>query len=464
MKQLVKNLFFGILALPILGCNQIDFSKLSQNPIGSLGVKLTSSVPFRKITEKSVTTKKLDDIVAPTRTKLVLDGDFLNSLKLAVESDPRVVSARKDYNAQLASIDLVQGDNDFQVSGTLYGGVEDVTDEVAGMALVLNARKLLYDGGILEKSISAEQAIARAAYQNLLLKMNETAYEAAAAWVELERFKSLNSLIDSRLGVLDPLITQLEKVAEAGVGDKTQVAAAQRTVTMIRVAQSDLTERLELAKVDFKNLFGALPDGISFNSSLISDAVPAEINQSVIMESPALVGSYETYKAAIARLEAVQAKADFSVGLETKIQRPFGGSNYDSDETIGFVARKTLYDGKKLDNEISRVQFQVESQMSKLQALYREGTRTIENAQQTIIALDSGMRIATENAKASAKEISFLRKQLVIGQSTLDSVLAAEARLYDAESQEIKFLSDQVLAELSILTTLGLLAPLVGFN
>ena len=74
------------------------------------------------------------------------------------------------------------------------------------------------------------------------------------------------------------------------------------------------------------------------------------------------------------------------------------------------------------------------------------------------------MRIATENAKASAKEISFLRKQLVIGQSTLDSVLAAEARLYDAESQEIKFKSDQILAELSILTTLGLLAPLVGFN
>ena len=40
--------------------------------------------------------------------------------------------------------------------------------------------------------------------KNLLLKMNETAYEAAAAWVELERFKSLNSLIDLRLGSARP--------------------------------------------------------------------------------------------------------------------------------------------------------------------------------------------------------------------------------------------------------------------
>ena len=82
------------------------------------------------------------------------------------------------------------------------------------MALVLNARKLLYDGGILESQFLPSRQL-QELYQNLLLKMNETAYEAAAAWVELERFKSLNSLIDLRLGVLDPLITQLEKVAEA---------------------------------------------------------------------------------------------------------------------------------------------------------------------------------------------------------------------------------------------------------
>ena len=102
--------------------------------------------------------------------------------------------------------------------------------------------------------------------------------------------------------------------------------------------------------------------------------------------------------------------------------------------------------------------------MSKLQAIYRDGKRVIENAQQTIVALDAAMKIAQENASASAEEITLLRKQLVIGQSTLDSVLAAEARLYEAESKEIQFLSDQRLAELSILSTLGLLAPLIGLK
>jgi adhesin transport system outer membrane protein len=464
MQKSISIFLCSVLTLSVLGCNQINLSKLTQNPLAAVELKATSSTPVTNSREKGETRKKLSEIIATAQPSVDLDGGFLNSLKSAVQLDPRVLAARQDYEAQLASIEFLRGDKDFQFSSTFYGGVEDITDETAGIAIVLNARKTVYDGGILNKSISAEQSVAKAAYQNLLFKMNESAYESVVAWVELERYNSLNDLIDSRLAVLDPLIIQLEKVAEAGVGDKTQVAAAQRMVTMIRVEESDLTERLELAKVNFKNLFGALPAERTFGSELISGAIPSEINQSIALGSPALVGGYENYKAAISRLDAVRAKADFTVGFETKIQRPFGGSNYDSDESVGLVARKTLYDGKKLDNEINRAELTVDSQAAQLQVIYREGKRIVENAQQTIIALNNGMQIAKDNAKASAEEIALLRKQLIIGQSTLETVLAAEARLYDAESKEIQFLSDQILAELSILSTLGLFSPLLGLK
>ena len=61
-------------------------------------------------------------------------------------------------------------------------------------------------------------------------------------------------------------------------------------------------------------------------------------------------------------------------------------------------------------------------------------------------------------------EIDYLRKQLIIGQSTLDSVLSAEARLYDAEAKEINFIADRRLAELTILSATGLLSDLVGLD
>ena len=73
--------------------------------------------------------------------------------------------------------------------------------------------------------------------------------------------------------MLDPLIDQLERVADAGVGD-VSVAAAERTVSLIRVIEADIVERLELAKVNFINIFGALPDNPQFDFMFVSQAVP----------------------------------------------------------------------------------------------------------------------------------------------------------------------------------------------
>ena len=58
---------------------------------------------------------------------------------------------------------------------------------------------------------------------------------------------------------------------------------------------------------------------------------------------------------------------------------------------------------------------------------------------------------------------SFTRDSIIIGGST-DSVLSAEARLYEAESKEIKFLADKRKAELLIASTLGLLGKALNVN
>ena len=167
-----------------------------------------------------------------------------------------------DYLSQKASINAFKTQKDFQVFGTVYGGVEDVTDETVGLALVLNAQKLVFDGGQFDNQLSAQEYAAQAALYKSRAVADERALAAAQAWAELERFRELDFLISSRLEVLDPLISQLERVAEAGVGDVSQVAAAQRTVDLIRVTQTDISERLEQSKVKFVSLFGNLPGGV----------------------------------------------------------------------------------------------------------------------------------------------------------------------------------------------------------
>ena len=455
MKKLRLVMYSSIAIFLLSSCESIDISNIAKAP-EFLKSKVVQSVNFSQRVESKAAVP-LPDIINKVPAGADITNGFKLAVKSAVEIDPDVLAARERARGRAAATAYAKTQKDFQFSSTIYGGVEDISDETAGVALVLNARKFVFDGGQIDSKIAAERFLAEAAEFGLQQKLNESALAASQVWVELKRYEALNSLIKSRLLVLDPLIDQLERVADAGVGDVSQVAAAERTVSLIRVIEADIVERLELAKVNFINIFGALPDNPQFDFMFVSQAVPKSIDNTSISKAPALLAAYSSYLARLSSLSAVENKDNFSVGLETKFQRPFGGSGYDSDESIGLVVRRTLYAGDQLEAEIRVSRAEVESQLHTLRATYRSAKVAVETAQQTINANEKAVELAKKNAKSAHEEIKFLRKQLVIGQSTLDSVLGAEARLYEAESKEINFISDTKNAELTILSSMGFL-------
>ena len=75
---------------------------------------------------------------------------------------------------------------------------------------------------------------------------------------------------------------------------------------------------------------------------------------------------------------------------------------------------------------------------------------------QNIMSMDKAILLARENAAVTRDEIVYLRQQLVIGGSTLDSILSAEARLYDAEASEINLTAERRKSELTVISALGL--------
>ena len=155
-------------------------------------------------------------------------------IKAAVEAHPEIVAFREDLSAKDKNIRIIESQKDLQLSGNLYGGLEDVSDNQKGLAVVLSAKRLLYDGGVIATKANAERLMVESMQYELAGKMETKARELTSVWLDLERYEKLNQKIESRLMVLNPLISQLEKVANAGLGDVSQVTAAQRTVSMIR--------------------------------------------------------------------------------------------------------------------------------------------------------------------------------------------------------------------------------------
>ena len=65
-------------------------------------------------------------------------------------TDPDIIARQRDIEARSAAIDTKKAKKDFQVGTTVYGGVEDITDNTKGLALSLNASRLVFDGGELD--------------------------------------------------------------------------------------------------------------------------------------------------------------------------------------------------------------------------------------------------------------------------------------------------------------------------
>lgn len=454
---------FLILAL-LSGCQAADVGALRQKLITNLNFSIGKD-DGAKLEPTPVLTKETPSLkmVMNTPAAIVdLDKSFVSSLKSSVKLDPKIIASEQRLQAQISSLNSLKAKKDFQVSSSIYGGIEDVSDRTNGVALVLDASRLLFDGGLVDSQILSAEFEVDAAKYELKTEQDESVHNAALVWVELERYESLNQLIESRLNVLKPLITQLEKVAEAGIGDVSKVASAQRTVSTILVAQSDVLGGLKQARINFRNVYGSLPKSNKFDSSLISELTPSNITDNMIQEAPTLLSQYSKYRAAEANLVSAKSQSEFNVGFQARLSRPFGGSSYDSDESIGLVAKKILSNGGKFESDIKQAEAVVFSRMAELQAIYREGERAVQSARETIVRMNDAIRLARESAKVTSDEIAYLKQQLVIGGSTLESVLSAEARLYDAEAKEINFLSNKRVAQLAILKALGLLSLHIG--
>lgn len=466
LKTYILLPFCLIILINCQGPNLESFKQKTTNffePVRKISeVKMGSIFEASAISKQDQKEKSIDQLVGFDKQDRGVNVGMVTATKRALAEDPIIISAKENLNVKRSAIGISNAQKDFLVSGSIYAGIEDISDQKSGVAMVLSAKRLLFDGGKLDAQIESDRHALEASRFAMEGLLNKRAGELLSLWVDLERYEKLNTEIESRLRILDPLIRQLEKVAEVGVGEISQVTAAQRTVSSIRVTQTDISERLEQARINFLIAFGALPSEAKFELNFLNDPLKTNFSEDIALEAPALMAEYMTYLSLEASLASLELKDKVNVGLESRFTRPFGGSGYDSDESIGLVLSKTIYQGDILASEIQQAEARVRAQVAKMQAVHRDGELLVRNSMQTVAAMDMAIALAKSNAEITASEIQYLRKQLVIGGSTLETVLSAEARLYDAEAKAINFQAQRVKAQLTVLASIGYLTGMLG--
>ena len=142
--------FFGLLS----SCQSTNLKNLTAKAVPFL--KTNSEDAAAKIDRLAVSEIPIGKLLDKAVVEVNVDQGIKQSVRDSVGNDPEVLALESQYKASKISVDIATSQKDFTVSGSLYGGVEDVTDGTSGVALVVDARRLIYDGGQLDSQISSE--------------------------------------------------------------------------------------------------------------------------------------------------------------------------------------------------------------------------------------------------------------------------------------------------------------------
>ena len=145
------------------GCQGLD---LSQNlkPISVGAEKFVNTFKIMDKGDQSLEpTKSLSDILSGALADGNQGSDFPTAISFALEKDPAIALQKKAVEAKLAAVATSQASKEYQVESAIYGGVEDITDNTKGLALEINASRLIFDGGLLDATVASKSFEAEAA-------------------------------------------------------------------------------------------------------------------------------------------------------------------------------------------------------------------------------------------------------------------------------------------------------------
>ena len=414
--------------------------------------------------ESQAANREPDSIsLAISRPEAQVSAGFRTATAQAAATDPSTRAAEGAILRGGYSVDEARGALQPQISGSLYAGMADGLDGDPGASARLSLSQVVYDGGEIQADIRENQLDQRIAYESYRDTLNTNLREAGDAWIALWLTQRVQTQTEERLGMIRPLFSQVERVAQMGIADRAVVTAARRQVNDILQSELDAKEAKRQAEANFRRYFGTLPGSASYNASFLNRYVPSRIDERSLLTSPEVVGGFLTYQRAIARRDLSEARDRASIDLEARIDEPLDNDTT-GDSQVGLVLSKTLYDGGIRRARINQSATAVVEARDNLQNTYRNNGRRAATLLESIRANRPSLELAREDLKVNQEEVSVLGRQLAIGQSALDDVLEAQVRLYQAEVSILRQEAELGRLQLQLLALLGRLPDAFGIR
>lgn len=338
------------------------------------------------------------------------------------------------------------------------GGVRDQTTIGAAGGITLS--QLVYDGGESVAAVNRATAEALSARAERELRGNDTALQAARAWIDVWQFGERLRLLRVRTAQMDTLITQMERMASNGYVDRAALDSARRQVVDIALEDTRLEADLREARGRFSHYYNQSPTAVS---------APVEIF--TLAEARAAAGTWRTapglersaaallvaQSAVVSAEAAFRPRARLQAGVTTPMQE--GES---TDTTVGLMFEYTFGDGGRRKSQLKAALARAEAVEAQLSDTKRTMEVELEAALTRLAAIERSMPLVAEKLRISETEAQTARSQIATGQSNLVQLIEAEIENYRAQDRKLALRAERHVLLLIIASQTGALGRRLG--
>ncbi|NQD38892.1 TolC family outer membrane protein [Permianibacter sp. IMCC34836] len=342
------------------------------------------------------------------------------------------------------------------------------TSDLDGDSYALVLRQMIFDGFATPAEVGRLDHLSVAAYYRWRQSAEETALEASRAFLDLLRFKELNSLAEQNLKAHETTLKQIEERVGAGVSKGVD---REQAIGRLALARSNLlTERSNLQDVNtrFQRVVGSRPAAELKPLPSITGAVPdGAVGTGALDSAPQLLATLAETDAARRAHEGAQA--GYYPSLELQARRDDGndidGVTGDQETTrVAVVLSYNLFAGGSDRARDRQFANQLAAAQSRRDASCREVGQIVAVAWSDLLTLREQIASLEQHVQSMTKVREAYRQQFQLGQRSLLDLLDTENELFQAQRALINGRYDLELAAARVLAPRGQLLNALRIN
>ena len=395
----------------------------------------------------------------------------------AVLNSPEVTSKWHNLKAAEEEIGVARGSFLPRVDLTAGGGRESLTlpspsqrTEYTRTGYLLSLNQMIFDGFATRNEVRRLDKARLVRYYELLDASENTALEAARAYLDVLRYRALVTLAEDNYVQHKATYEQVLRRTQSGVGRRVDFEQAGSRLALAEINLTTETANLHDVSARYQRLVGSPPPAGVVAPGALSSALPANAKQAIdtlYQKNPSLLAAIENIESAQydvnARRAAYLPRLDFRASTDNT--NNYLGVDGDRKYNVAeLVVSWNLFNGGA-----DRARERQYAERRNIALDLRE--KACRDTRQTLLIAYNDVRRLTEQSAYLTTQVSLLEKTLVayrdqfnVGQRTLLDLLDTENELLSARRNTVNANNDLSLSYLRTYAGMGTLLEVLGLQ